>query len=363
MIISSEIGVSNTNRESDKINRETILKDIKPVDNDSNFVGTLYPILKTVEVKCSIPRLSATFGNAFSFSMKKGNGVVWQHANIDWWLFWEMINYIGVDFNEYQMILNGIQPPPTPNEIQDIKKQTWNQVKESIDNGIPAIAWQPMTTEQRENGVNAFGWGLLVGYNDLDKTYIVRHQTHRIEYHVPYNGFGYSDPVQWYCVMVPSKLKTVDATNIDITILKHAVDFADGKRFNLDKAPYKVDTIGFDAYKQWINLIESGNVDIGFTEHSAWMLWEMRQNAQEYLLEITNQFNHESRQSITEAATYYKKEINEIVKLVNLCKEHDQFTNTIRQEAISILNAALDYDKKAIGKIKEFLESINLDSN
>ena len=49
------------------------------------------------------------------------------------------------------------------------------------------------------------------------------------------------------------------------------------------------------------------------------------------------------------------------MKLVNLCKDNDKFTTQLRQEAVSIIHAALDAEKKAIGKIKESLESISVD--
>ncbi len=362
MIVSSYTEVSKSGPISDRIRNKKILNDIRPVTSDSNFIGTLHPILNAAGGDWSIPRLSATFGNAFSFSMKKGKGAVWHHANIDWWLLWEMLSNIGFKFQEYQMILNGIQPPPTPIEIQRTKEQTWDKVKSSIDKGVPAIAWQPMTVEQRENGVNAFGWGLLVGYNEDNKTYTVRHQTYKTEYQVPFDKFGYSDPVQWYCVMIFTKKRRINRINLDIRTLKNAVKFAEGTRFDLDIAPYKVDTIGFAAYKQWINLIESGDADIGFTEHSAWMLWEMRANAEKYLREITYHFNDGTSQIITEAAIYYKKEIDEVVKLVNLCRDNDEFTTQLRQEVVAIIHAALDAEKKAIGKIKEALDSISVDS-
>ncbi|RKU31276.1 hypothetical protein C6497_01950 [Candidatus Poribacteria bacterium] len=361
MIVSSDIEVSGTDLKTNRISKK-ILNDLKPVPSDSNFIGTLYPILNAAGGEWSIPRLNATFGNAFSFSMKKDKDVVWQHANIDWWLLWEMINDIGFEFQEYQMILNGKLPPPTPTEIKKIKEQTWNQVKSSIDQGVPAIAWQPMTVTQLKNGVNAFGWGLLVGYNEDNKTYTVRHQTYKSDYQVPYDKFGYSDPVQWYCVMILTKRKPINRIDLDIQILNNAVKFAEGSRFDLEKAAYRVDTIGFAAYAQWINLIESGEVDIGFTEHSAWMLWEMRENAEKYLREISNYFTDETRQYITEAAAYFDIEIDEVEKLVNLCKKHKQFTPPLRQEAITIIHAALDAEKMAIGKIKEALESINIDS-
>lgn len=59
------------------------LKGVKPARGDSTFIGTLHPMLKAAGADWSIPRLTGTFGHAFSFSMKVGNGAVWQQANVD----------------------------------------------------------------------------------------------------------------------------------------------------------------------------------------------------------------------------------------------------------------------------------------
>jgi hypothetical protein len=58
----------------------------------------------------------------------------------------------------------------------------------------------------------------------------------------------------------------------------------------------------------------------------------------------------------------YDEEIKAIVKLVNICKEHESFTAHKRQEAVEVLNAALDAEKKAIGKIEAALAALPAES-
>ncbi|MDE0316778.1 MAG: hypothetical protein OXM61_17970 [Candidatus Poribacteria bacterium] len=343
----------------EKVFQKKALEGVKPVEGDSTFIGTLHPMLKAAGEDWSIPRLTGTFGHAFSFSMKIGDGAVWQQANIDWWLLWEVITHIGFEFQEFQVILKRKQPAPTPKEIQSIKAQAWEKVKASIDRGIPAIAWQPMTVAQQDSGVSAFGWASLVGYDETEKTYTVRHQHYKTEYTVPYDQFGYTDPVGWYCVMVLSKKKPFDRMALEVKSLKNAVAFAHGTRFDLEKAPYKIDVVGFAAYQLWKQALENGDVDIGFTEHSAWILWEMRENAAAYLREIADHFPKVSSQALSDAAGFYDEEIKIVVKLVNLCKENDSFTKSIRQEATEAISAALDAEKKAIKKIEVALKTLN----
>ncbi|RKU15300.1 hypothetical protein C6501_07030 [Candidatus Poribacteria bacterium] len=342
----------------EKVFQKKVLKGVEPVEGDSTFIGTLHPMLKAAGGDWSISRLTGTFGHAFSFSMKIGDGAVWQQANIDWWLLWEMIANIGYEFQEFQVVLKGKQSAPTPKELQYIKDQTWEKVKASIDRGIPAIAWQPMTVVQRDSGVNAYGWASLVGYDETEKTYTVRHQHHKTEYTVPYDQFGYTDSVGWYCVMVLGKKKPYDRMALEVKSLEYAVAFANGTRFDLENAPYKVDAVGFAAYQLWKQALESGDVDIGFTEHSAWILWEMRENAAAYLREIAGHFPKVSSQALSDAAEFYDEEIKAIVKLVNICRENKSFTKSTRQEAVKAVKAALDAEKKAISKIEAALATL-----
>ena len=350
--------VSVTEKQAKKMVRKKVLEGVKPVKGDSTFIGTLHPMLKAAGGEWSIPRLTGTFGHAFSFSMKIGDGAVWQQANIDWWLLWDVITDIGYEFQEFQVVRNGRQPAPTPEEFQDIKDRTWEKVKASIDRGIPAIAWQPMTVEQRDSGVSAYGWASLVGYNEAKKTYTVRHQHYTTEYTVPYNQFGSTDPVGWYCVMILTENKPFDRMALAVKSLEHAVAFAHGTRFDLEDAPYAVDAIGFAAYQLWKQALENGDVDIGFTEHSAWILWEMRENAAAYLREIANRFPEASSHVLSDAAAFYDKEIEAVVRLVNLCKEHESFTKATRQEAVAALDAALEAEQKAIEKIEAALATL-----
>ena len=358
-LIGSALAAEKRIAERGRMAEKKVLDGVKPARGDSTFIGTLHPMLKAAGADWSIPRLTGTFGHAFSFSMKIGNGAVWQQANIDWWLLWDMIPHIGYEFQEFQIVRNEKQSAPTPKEIQDIKDRTWETVKTSIDRGIPVIAWQPMTVAQRDSGVSAYGWASLVGYDETERTYTVRHQHYTTEYTVPYDQFGATDPVGWYCVIGLGEKKPLDRMALQIKSLQHAVAFAHGTRFDLKNAPYAVDAIGFTAFELWKQALERGDVDVGFTEHAAWILWEMREHAAAYLREIADHFPEAASHALSDAAVFYDEEIKVIVKLVNICKEHESkhetFATSKRQEAVEVVNAALAAEKKAIEKIEEAL--------
>ena len=358
----NQLNGSFREKEGQKTGRKKVIAEAKPAPGDSTFIGTLQPMLKAAGGDWSIPRLSGTFGHAFSFSMKIGDGAVWQQANIDWWLLWDMITYIGYEFQEFQVVFQNNQLTPTPKELQTIKDQTWEKVTASIDQGIPAIAWQPMTVEQRDSGVSAYGWASLVGYDESKKTYTVRHQHYTTEYTVPYDQFGHADPANWYCVMILTGKKPFDRMALEVKSLEHAVAFAHGTRFDLEDAPYPVEAVGFAAYELWKQGLESGDVDVGVTEHAAWILWEMRENAAAYLREITGHFPKISSRALSDAALFYDEEIEAIVKLINICKERESFTTPMRQEAVTALNAALDAERKATRKIEEALAALPVES-
>ena len=185
-----------------------VLEQVQPTPGGSTFIGTLYPVLQAVGGDWSIPRLQGTFGHAFSYSMKKGGEEVWQQANIDWWLLWDMLDHIGYEFDQFE--IHPKHSAPSPQELQHIKEKTWEKVKASIDRGIPAIAWQPMTVEQRDSGINAYEWALLIGYDKAKSTYTVRHQDYTNGYTVPYDQFGYTDAANWYYVIVLGEPKPFD---------------------------------------------------------------------------------------------------------------------------------------------------------
>jgi RNA polymerase sigma factor (sigma-70 family) len=121
---------------------------------------------------------------------------------ISWWHLFDVIQYLGYNVQIFQAVLkNPVIPAPSQEEYKAIKEKAWESVKASINKGIPAIVWQPMTLEQKEKGINAYEWAEIIGYNSEEKTYTIRH-SYTGDYTVPYDSFGFSDPVNWFCIIV-----------------------------------------------------------------------------------------------------------------------------------------------------------------
>ena len=55
------------------------------------------------------------------------------------------------------------------------KAEARDAVRASLQKGIPALAWQAMSPEQKASGIGAGNWGMLAGYDDTGRTYTVRH--------------------------------------------------------------------------------------------------------------------------------------------------------------------------------------------
>jgi RNA polymerase sigma factor (sigma-70 family) len=334
-----------------------VLAGILPEPGDSTVIGTFYPMLKAAGADCTVPRLAGIFGHAFSFMMKKGGAEVWQQANIEWWLFFDRMPQLGYHFQHFQAILKGKVPVPTPEQLQKLKDQTWEVVRESIDRGVPAIAWSPLTLEQKKQGIYGFEWSLLLGYDEADKTYVVRNQHYQAEFSVPYDQFGYTDRVNWYYVIVLGAPQPVDPEQVAVQSLQQAVEFAQGRRFKLEDACYAVDAQGFAAYELWQEAFRTGTVDARFAPDHARQLRWLRAQAAAYLREISAVVPGRSRPTLAQAAACYDAEVEVLAELEALCRQGagaGAFSPAMAQEAVNHLDKALGAERRAI----EHLEGV-----
>lgn len=347
----------------DKGFTKKVLEGVQAIRGESALIGSLYPMLKAAGAEWSVARLAGTFGHAFNFIMNKGGAETWQQGNIDWHEWWDQAPYLGYKSQDFQAILKGKPPAPSPEALQRLKDETWKAVKASIDRGVPAMAWQPMTVEQKKNGVTAWEWGLIVGYDEADRTYTIRHPYYaNKDYTVPYDQFGYTDPVNWYYVMVLETPRQVDRVAGEIQSLKHAVAFAHGKRYDLEIACYRTDAAGFAAYELWREAFRDGSVDLQFAPgHALYLRWA-RECAAQYLREIVGDFSGKAGQALSRAAAFYEQEVEAAAKLIEVCRRardhHKGITASTAQEANEALSAALDADRKAVGEIEAALAAL-----
>jgi hypothetical protein len=219
-----------------------------------------------------------------------------------------------------------------------------------------------MTVEQRNSGITAGEWGLIVGYDEAGRTYTIRHPHYaNKDYDVGYDQFGYTDPVNWYYVMVLDAPRQVDRKAGEIRSLKHAVAFAHGKRYDLEIACYRTDTVGFAAYELWREAFRDGSANLGFaTGHALYLRWA-RECAAQYLREIAGDFSGKANRALSEAATFYDQEVQAATKLAEVCrraKDQGSLTASTKPEAVAALSQALDADRKAVEKIEAALTDV-----
>jgi hypothetical protein len=69
-----------------------------------------------------------TFGHAYNFIMNKGGAETWQQGNIDWGIWWQQIACLDYKTRDFNAILKGNAPVPSPEELQKLKDETWKAV-------------------------------------------------------------------------------------------------------------------------------------------------------------------------------------------------------------------------------------------
>jgi hypothetical protein len=324
---------------------ESRVLDVGPASTRGTLMTALLPTLGAAGLACSEARLAGILGHAFTFSMARGGGEVWQTANIEWCFFFRELDLLPLRFVSFDAVLRGGRPAPTPDELRQMKERTWTRVVEGIDRGMPSIAWGAMTLEQRESGIPGFEWNLLVGYDERNRTYRARHLPHEPSWDVPFDGFGYCDPVQWYHVMTPAEEQAVDDSGVRTRALTQAIEYAEGKRFDPPSGCNPVDAIGFSAYELWKESLLRGNAHprnpLG---HASFLVWA-RTQAASFLREM----------SLGESAEHYDTEAAALRKLEELCRgasERGSFQDSEIREASRFIDDALLAERKAIQRLR-----------
>jgi hypothetical protein len=304
----------------------------------------MMPALEAAGARCSEAWLAGILGHAFSFSMARGGGDVWQLANIEWCFFFRELDLLPLRFVSFDAVLRGARPAPTEEELHGMKEQSWKQVVEGIERGVPSIAWAAMTTGQRDSGTPGFEWNLLVGYDARNRTYKVRHRPHEASWDVPFDGFGYCDPVQWFHVMTPARPQIVDSAEILQRALRQAVEYAEGTRFDPPSGCNPVDAIGFSAYELWKEALMRGEAKPDAAlGHASYLGWA-RKRAAAFLREL----------NLREAAEHYETEVAAVRRLEDVCRrasERGTWSSPDIWEAARFLDDALLAERKAIQRL------------
>jgi hypothetical protein len=136
----------------------------------------------------------------------------------------------------------------------------------------------PMTLEQKAKGV-ACEYGLLVGYDETAGEYRVRVPGVEM-YSVPWDGFGYADPVNWFNVIVFGDKRPIDLRALELKSIRYAVKHAHSPRAGH----------GLRAYSLWMDSLRAGRLQSDGAPRAARLVREGRELAAQFLHEIAEHF-------------------------------------------------------------------------
>lgn len=322
--------------------------DIGPTPDVSTLVGGVHAMLQAAgHSEWSTARLQGVLGHAFSFVMNEGAGKVEHVAGLDWGTPPKLLPLLGYQVQVFEAYPVARDSP--------LKGEAWEAVRASIDRGIPAVAWQPMSLDQQASGVTAYVWGLLVGYDESEGTYAVRHQyvnDGSETFTVRYDAIGHTDPPwEWFCVMVYDEPLPADLTTTHRTALENVAGFANGTRWFRDTRP---DGVGYAAYELWRDAFASGEASPLHSGIHSEMLMTFRRHAADYLREVVAIFPHAAH-ALKQAAALYDQEVQTLGKLHDLCTKAEDtvgFSDVDRIEAAGLVTAALAADRDAVTTIE-----------
>jgi hypothetical protein len=203
---------------------------------------------------------------------------------------------------------------------------------------VPAIAWMPITPEQKERGEGC-EYALLAGYDTEAGVYHVR-MPGRAMWTIPWDGFGRADPVHWFNVIVFREALPLDERKLVREALQFAVEHARSSRPGH----------GLGAYETWRQALESGTLSPTANPRAARVVREAREAAAAFLREIAGRF---PEGELTEAARQYAQ----------VAKAWDAYIHQLpdsplgdaKERALAFLRTALEAETAGVSALERML--------
>jgi hypothetical protein len=253
-------------------------------------------------------RLQGVMGHAFQFEMRAGGGGV-MHDNLDWGYALAFLPEVA-QFRTYEASKRDVDI-----DLPALKREARDAARESLDRGVPALVWQPMSREQKKGDTpahHAYCWGLIVGYDEGEETYTIRHPFVSEDYTVGYDLIGHSDGVEWFNVTIFEQQSAADEMATHRTALGNAVALSEGTKFDNAEGF----GLGFDAYELWRAAFESEDVEYHHSRHHTEMLKGRRLVAAAYLRELANLFR-DAAVPLEAAAGHYDREQESLIRCMS----------------------------------------------
>ena len=324
--------------------------DVAPTEphRGTTLASSLEPVMHTLGRTGWTPaRIQGVLGHSFHFQMAEGGGVVY-HDNLDWSLGLKVLPEMA-EYRTYEATKEN-----SGEEREAAVREARDAVRASLDRGVPAMVWNPRTAAQREAGHpggRGVCWGIIVGYDEAQETYSIRHPfVWQGDYTVRWDEVGEWMGSEWFSVMVFDRAKSADDRQLHRMALENAVSFADGTRLGKHKWAQ-----GFDAYELWLDAFASADLP-DFTHYHARILRWRRELAAEYLRDLAGIFVT-AREPLEAAAGHYGREHSSLADLSLLVDAAlaRGFTDDDRAEAGRLLRQALEADRAAVDGIRRAL--------
>jgi beta-lactamase regulating signal transducer with metallopeptidase domain len=326
--------------------------DVVPTEphRGTTLASSLAPVMQTLgETGWTPARIQGVLGHLFHFQMAEGGGDVF-HDNLDWSLGLTVLQEVA-EYRIYEATKEASEE-----DRATVMNDARDAVRVSLERGIPAMVWSPRSVEQREQhhpGGHGACWGIIVGYDEAQETYSIRHPfVWQGDYSVRYDEIAEVDPAMfWFNVMVFDGAKSADNKALHRMALMNAISFADGTRLGEHKW-----TQGFAAYEQWLEAFESPDLP-SITHHHANMLTYKREFAAEYLRDLSGIFA-DAVVPLAAAADHYEGEhaiLEEFRSLADVGRAGG-YSDEDRAELGRLLRGALEEERAAVANIEAALK-------
>ncbi len=320
----------------------------------TTLASCLCPLLQAVgRPEWTMARLQGVLGHAFQFDMKEGGEHV-NHDHLDWGPALDLLPLI-TRFRTFKA-----SEEDTNVDLPTLKRDVRDSVLAGLQQGIPALAWSPMSREIAASHHHGVCWGLIIGYGEADETYTIRHPFVEGRYDVRYDAIGHAESVESIWVMVYERPSPANEREVHQTALRNGVAYAHSRRYaegDERNANRRALPHGFAAYDVWQQAFTSPNVPVNVTHHHLEMLMYRRVAAAAYLRELVG-FYSAAAEHLEAAANHYDREMEALNPLHDLCDaacDREAWLAEERARARQFIGDALDSDREAIACIEAAL--------
>ena len=282
-----------------------VLEKVEIVWTEPTIIWAMYPCMRALGEDWSLAYLMGINGYAFRLAVDGQVSPGHSHV-VDWDKVWELPERAGYTVYGIDVTLKGSHAKVTPEKFEARKEEAWEKARTVIDRGVPVIVWQPMTVEQQANGLHAYEYGIIYGYDERTGEYLIRHPWAG-DFTVPYKGIGHTDPVNWLNISWFEKERSVDPKDLEQETLAFAVEHA--HRTPPDELGIHNGAIGWGlgGYEVWIKALEEETIGPDGGGEMAKMVRECRGHAAVFLGEIADHFGPGPQVHLERARDLYQQ--------------------------------------------------------